>query len=642
MTTERIPSSLTSRLNLVVFERAGEDRFRLIGEWPAWLPRPDFSPSGDLDLSEAYPLLSMFLPECEALWGKADAEPQVSDIWTETSPVGEEVFVQAVAACANGADYVTLRPLPQELYTYQQLAHDIELRDEETVRLNKELARARDRAEQATQAKSTFLASMSHEIRTPLNAIIGMADVLTGTTLSADQKKCVAMFQRNAISLLNLINDILDLAKVESGKIELESARMNVREVIAGAIEVVQFRAQAKGLATNARVDERVPQFLMGDPTRLRQVIINLLGNGLKFTERGGLEVRLEPDPNDDRPGRWRFAVVDTGIGIPADRVDAVFESFTQVDSSTTRKYGGTGLGLTISKQLVELMDGRIWIESEVGKGSTFFFSAGLPVAEDQSLAEAPEEAKATGEGQLAGLRILLADDSDDNRFLIHSYLRAALCSLEDAENGEIALQKFQSGSYEIVLMDCEMPVMDGYTATREIRKWERDTARSATPIVALTAHAFAEIATRTADAGFTAHLTKPIRKATLLSELARYCNRLGAAPAEVQPETACGEVARLRVRVDPDLADVVPGYLDKRRRDIPQYRQALQGGDFQTVRMLGHKMRGTGAGYGFDQLTALGKSIEEAALAADSAAAAAAVDQVERYLAAVELDYVQ
>jgi CheY-like chemotaxis protein len=346
-----------------------------------------------------------------------------------------------------------------------------------------------------------------------------MADVLSSSPLTAEQQRCVEVFQRNGVGLLNLINDILDLAKVESGKVELENARFDLREVLARGAEVIEGRARAKGLRLERRIATGVPAYLIGDANRLRQIVINLLGNSIKFTEQGYLEVRVEADPEDTRPGCLRFGVSDTGIGIAPEKLGAVFESFTQADSSTTRKYGGTGLGLAISRQLVELMGGRIWVESLLGKGSTFFFTVKLGVAEDQTEAAAVEVIAPTA--QVEGLRILLADDSDDNRFLILSYLKQSKCSIEIAGDGQEALEKFRRGRFDVVLMDIEMPVMDGYAATREIRRLEQEEGRPATPVVALTAHAFADMAAKSRAAGFSSHLTKPIRKATLLEALA-------------------------------------------------------------------------------------------------------------------------
>ncbi|MGA2600701.1 MAG: ATP-binding protein [Bryobacteraceae bacterium] len=626
-------SDLPAVLDLAVFEQLPDARFRPVGRLPDWLPLPANRPGETIDLTEHFPLLELFFAECEPAWESTAGLRMDSDIWSEQGAHGRELYLQAVATSAGGRRLIILRSLPEALFTYQQLAHDLELEKERVERMSRELIAVNRELERATRAKSDFLATMSHEIRTPLNAIIGMADVLSGTTLTSEQQKCVDVFQRNGVSLLNLINDILDLSKVESGKVELEVMPFDLADVIARAMEVVEVRSTAKGLTLRQTIGPGVPVFLAGDPNRLRQIVINLLGNSIKFTEHGGLEVQVESDPEDARPGSLRFAISDTGIGIPADKIDQIFESFTQVDSSTTRKYGGTGLGLTISRQLVELMGGRIWVESMVGKGSTFFFTAKFGLQENQS--QRPEP-RATTPGVAStsvrpGLRILLADDSEDNRFLILSYLNHAQASIDVAENGAIAARMFRSGRYDLVLMDVEMPVMDGYAATQEIRRFERQTGASPTPVLALTAHAFADMAEKSLAAGFTGHLTKPIRKVTLLEAVGSADDR-EASSAFVD--------AHFKIPIEPGMEDVVPGYLDKRRKEIPQYQQALANQDFDTIRMLGHKMKGTGAGYGFEELTSLGGALEQAALRKDIPEIQTKLDEFARYVEAVELEY--
>jgi signal transduction histidine kinase/CheY-like chemotaxis protein len=599
---------LPAALDLAVFEQLPGGLFHPIGQLPAWLPILGSFP---LDLAEEFPMLELFFPDFVHVW-ESGALAKTSDTWTETGPDGNDLYLEAVAAAVEKRRFLTLRRLPKERHTYQQLAHDFEL--------------AEARAERATRAKSDFLNTMSHEIRTPLNAVIGMADVLASTPLTPEQRKCVEVSQRNGVALLTLVNDILDQAKVESGRVELESTDFDLREVIDRAMEVVEGRATAKGLALRKSLDPRVPVYLIGDPNRLRQIIINLLGNSIKFTETGHLEVRVEPDAL----GYLRFAIADTGIGIPPEKLNSVFESFTQADSSTTRKYGGTGLGLTISKQLVELMHGRIWVESTVGVGSTFFFTAKLGVQEDQAERATSAASLSISDTDISGLRILLADDSDDNRFLILSYLPKNTGRVDVAENGAIAVELFQKNRYDVVLMDVEMPVMDGYTATRAIRRIESAAGAPTTPVLALTAHAASEMAASAFEAGFTELVTKPIRKGTLLEALSRY-----------QPVHSSDEpTARERVLVEHGMEDVVPRYLDKRRAEIPIYRKALEDGNFEAIKSLGHKMKGTGTGYGFPTLTDLGAALESAAKHGDPAVIRVKTDELARYLDAVELEY--
>jgi len=411
------------------------------------------------------------------------------------------------------------------------------------------LAQARDIALESVRLKSEFMANMSHEIRTPMNSIMGMAELLSETNLSPIQKKYVDIFQKSGDHLLMLINDILDLSKVESGALHLEKIDFNLADLVENTLKLLMIRAHEKGLHLAYYVAPDVPPFLSGDPHRLRQVITNVIGNAIKFTERGDVLFRIQ---NEIRYGtdfhcRLQFSVVDTGIGIAPDQLNVIFESFVQGDSSITRKYGGTGLGLTISKKLVELMSGHIEVTSELGKGTRFLFTIPFETPKEApSIMAAPnfhvqgpsefemkylrshmiDRGIANGIGR--PLRILLVEDSLDNQTLILAYLQKTQHIVDLADNGEIAVRKASTASYDLIFMDMQMPVMDGYAATRAIRRWEtlNKKTQKPTPIIALTACALKEEIKKSLQAGCTGHMTKPIKKTILLEVLSQYAKR--------------------------------------------------------------------------------------------------------------------
>jgi PAS domain S-box-containing protein len=539
-----------------------------------------------------------------------------------------------------------------------------------------DLVAAREAALAASQAKTEFLSIMSHEIRTPMNAILGMSDLIGESDLNAEQRRYLDTILRNGKALLELINSILDLAKVESGRLSLETVEFDLIELTERAADTLAVRAYEKGVELAVSFAADIPAMLSGDPHRLRQILTNLIGNAIKFTTRGEVIVTVGRNPNHEVPGEYLFKVRDTGIGIAPDKIENVFSIFTQADTSTTRKFGGSGLGLAIVQRLVALMGGRVWIESEVGRGSTFFFTAdlqipkassieaptkialdlrgasiliviahastrtvaadalrargaevtetaseeealaaltaanlrevrfdllvvdsemkssdgyeslrrvrslasnapvvllantnGLPaklrrmtekgiryyttkpikrqelygvVAEALSKAAAPPRMLPTAPSEALvsiaapaivvdrPLKILLADDSPDNRMLIRAYMKRGAYQLTEAENGQIAVDRFMDSTYDLVLMDVQMPVLDGYGAVRVIRKWELEQDRTRTPIIALTASALDGDVQRAEQAGCDMHVSKPVKKATLLAAIAQAIEAVG------------------------------------------------------------------------------------------------------------------
>ncbi len=383
---------------------------------------------------------------------------------------------------------------------------------------------AKQDAEVANQTKSEFLANMSHEIRTPMTAILGFSETLLEPDLSdADRLGAIHTIRRNGDFLLELINGILDLSKIEAGKLDTELIPCSPAQVVRDVISLMRIRADAKGLALATEYDGAIPEAILSDPTRLRQILINLAGNAVKFTETGDVRLVTRFIENENAPSLMQFEVIDTGIGMNGDQIGKLFRPFTQADSSTTRNFGGTGLGLAISKRLAESLGGDITVESEPGRGSVFSLTISAPPAENAARTEVPRSA---GSGrtkvleQMSGTfsgHVLLAEDGADNQRLIAYFLRKAGARVTIVENGRLAVDAAMDASeagrpFDVILMDMQMPEMDGYEATRRLRAREYNGA-----IIALTAHAMAEDRARCLDAGCDDFATKPIDRKELL-----------------------------------------------------------------------------------------------------------------------------
>ncbi|KAF0233597.1 MAG: multi-sensor hybrid histidine [Desulfovibrionaceae bacterium] len=588
------------------------------------------------------------------LWHKMihpeDREAVIDCCRRALSGEGSAEFEHRISHKDGSVRWISTTIVPRRDASGRMTAYDGLIVDiTERRRIKNELQRAKDAAEAASKAKSEFMANMSHEIRTPMNAILGLTKLVLRRDLSAEQREFLEGVMDAGASLMQIINDVLDFSKIEAGRLDLESDPFALRPLLDKIMKSFAHQARSKGLALKLHVDASVPDALQGDPGRLRQVVVNLVGNALKFTRQGVVELSVWPQPpvqsgeeNDARVEKTQllFMVRDTGIGIAKDKLESVFESFTQADSSTTKLFGGTGLGLAISKKLIGMMRGDIWVESEPDKGATFKFTAVFttPSSEDEACGAAAQAVSAGIRriGDVSGhmpLRILVAEDDRMNQMFAETFLKDAGHTVAIAANGKQAVEMLGAGHYDLILMDISMPVMDGMETTRMIRASRSGTFDPDIPIVVMTAHALKGDRERFLASGANGYVAKPVEPEDLTRAVAQAMRggdlTSGTAACDLQhAETSLPDLDRAwaasQFAAKPELhSKLVEVFREELPRRIAEIRQALADGDQKQLVGSAHALKGASGVIGAATVRQCALDIEQAGRSMNPALAA-------------------